>query len=771
MKWFALLGLLLFLGLAVAPSINADVITNDIKKQKTTKNILFTEDDIALSRGFIDYKTLEKQRYPQTITHKSIINETSIIPHTPYHVTIPENGPFVPDDYPTIQSAVENSTAGTIITIRNGTYLENVIVDKPLTIQSEHGYQNCRVKHNDVKKPIFTLTNDSITLKGLFIPGKEHTEPNQVGVYFKYANFCQILECKFFESGYNLKLKHSHNNTIANNSIGNYWHIQYWGIWMHTSHNNTIINNNIEECGGAGWGIHVEKSDNNYIAHNDVHHNNYGILLLNAENNTMINNTVRSNHHGGIDLYGSHENTISENTIRSTYWDGIYLEDSHRNHVTNNTLTNDGLYIYAAYNNIITNNTVNTKPLLYFENENSTVINLSCGQIILNTCHHITIYNQNISNIEVGIYFWKSENCTIYNTTVTGNQFEGIVLGYAHNSTIYDCTLIGCWSGIGVFYTRSSTIYENTLFDNRWEGVYLSGSRKNHLHDNNVSFNYNGFTFSNAHYNIITNNEIYKTRSNFVAIDLRKSSNNLIQSNYIHHNAYGIGTGDSYSTNNLILNNTLESNTNAIRLEADSNRIYHNIFIKNSESAREYKKNIWNDSYPSGGNYWDLYNGFDANGDGIGDTPYPIPGNQGMDFYPLMAPKYGQNVPPIKLTIKGQTLGKTGIPHTYTLQAEDPNYDDIYYYIDWGDGTFENWTGPFQTRQSIKVNHTWYKRGKSTITCYAKDPSNAISRMEILEVRMPYSYNTLSNWIQHRFPLLYNLIEAFAIKFNCAWVV
>ena len=37
-------------------------------------------------------------------------------------------------------------------------------------------------------------------------------------------------------------------------------------------------------------------------------------------------------------------------------------------------------------------------------------------------------------------------------------------------------------------------------------------------------------------------------------------------------------------------------------------------------------------------NYWDDYTGSDSNNDGIGDTPYPVPGGTSQDNYPLMHP-------------------------------------------------------------------------------------------------------------------------------------
>jgi len=47
--------------------------------------------------------------------------------------------------------------------------------------------------------------------------------------------------------------------------------------------------------------------------------------------------------------------------------------------------------------------------------------------------------------------------------------------------------------------------------------------------------------------------------------------------------------------------------------------------------------NVWDDGYPSGGNYWSDYTGVDANSDGIGDTPYILDA-QNVDNYPLMQP-------------------------------------------------------------------------------------------------------------------------------------
>ncbi len=42
------------------------------------------------------------------------------------------------------------------------------------------------------------------------------------------------------------------------------------------------------------------------------------------------------------------------------------------------------------------------------------------------------------------------------------------------------------------------------------------------------------------------------------------------------------------------------------------------------------------------------------------------------------------NNPPDTPTIDGPTSGKVGVEYNYTFHALDPEYDDVYYYIDWG---------------------------------------------------------------------------------------
>jgi len=102
------------------------------------------------------------------------------------------------------------------------------------------------------------------------------------------------------------------------------------------------------------------------------------------------------------------------------------------------------------------------------------------------------------------------------------------------------------------------------------------------------------------------------------------------------------------TSNSTIKNNNINWNSHGIRLYVSShNAIYHNNFGSNTEHvSSEGSTNIWDNGYPSGGNYWsgyeeaDEYSGPDQDqpgSDGIGDYPKLIHVFN-EDRFPLMRP-------------------------------------------------------------------------------------------------------------------------------------
>jgi hypothetical protein len=117
-----------------------------------------------------------------------------------------------------------------------------------------------------------------------------------------------------------------------------------------------------------------------------------------------------------------------------------------------------------------------------------------------------------------------------------------------------------------------------------------------------------------------------------VSVNLEGSSNTLRQ------NILDAWSLSLQSANcNVIESNAF--NSNLYLNSSHNNTFYHNNFLNNSRytgvGVRTGSFNFWDNGEE--GNFWGDYNGTDANGDGIGDTPYVIDGAN-VDNYPLMFP-------------------------------------------------------------------------------------------------------------------------------------
>jgi parallel beta-helix repeat protein len=148
---------------------------------------------------------------------------------------------------------------------------------------------------------------------------------------------------------------------------------------------------------------------------------------------------------------------------------------------------------------------------------------------------------------------------------------------------------------------------------------------------------HDGIEFDHSSNNTISGNSI--TNNSDDGICLYCSDYNSISGNSISNNS-DIGICIEYSDNIIISENNITSNDYGIRYAySRSLKVFHNNFINNGVQVHpnpEYV-NIWDDGYPSGGNYWSDYTGTDTNGDGIGDSPYFID-SYNKDRYPLITP-------------------------------------------------------------------------------------------------------------------------------------
>ena len=95
---------------------------------------------------------------------------------------------YVPDDYAKIQWAVDNASARDTIIVRDSFYVENIDINKPLTIKSENGSAKCVVRAANLFDHVFYVTADNVTIKGFTVTGAAW----KAGVYLHNSNNCII---------------------------------------------------------------------------------------------------------------------------------------------------------------------------------------------------------------------------------------------------------------------------------------------------------------------------------------------------------------------------------------------------------------------------------------------------------------------------------------------------------------------------------------------------------------------------------------------------
>jgi len=405
------------------------------------------------------------------------------------------------------------------------------------------------------------------------------------------------------------------------------------GDCFHVNASNVIIEGFTIQSVEGYRGVFLDKTSQCCIENNTFTGEGGGILLDCSNESAILSNEVISLSGNGIELSSSSYNEISDNNVTSNS-EGILLNSSSSNSISaNNMMANGdcGIWLYYSSSNIISGNNVTGN---------------SCG-IWLDYSSSNSISGSNVAENGFGIVLWCSSNNLLTLNVMAGNIYnfwvpwvEGSGLSdfvnYVDTSNTVNGKPTYYWinrhdttvpldAGYVVLVNCTRIIARDLSLTSNGHGVRLAYTTNSTIIGNSITGNYRG-------------------------IVLDSSSDNTISGNNITNGNRGISLVSSASDNS-VFGNTIANNTYGIRLfNSSGNKIYHNSLIGNYVQViytpESDSMNVWDNGYPSGGNYWSDHNGIDmysgifqneSGCDGIGDASYFIDVNN-TDNYPLMKP-------------------------------------------------------------------------------------------------------------------------------------
>ncbi len=245
---------------------------------------------------------------------------------------------------------------------------------------------------------------------------------------------------------------------------------------------------------------------------------------------------------------------------------------------------------------------------------------------------NLTIKNNHIEDALFGIDFQQVNRSIIIDNYITSKKFDLGLRG----------------DGIRLWYAHDNQILKNRIHESRDFVVWYSSG--NIIEDNHGSYNRYSLHFMYAGRNMVRNN-LFEHSS--VGIFFMYSSGTTAINNTVRNSigAFGVGIGMKDSSDFTLLDNTIIYNARGLYIDQSPfqpgsiNRYERNKILYNSSGVQfqiSREKSIFTENIIQGNmepivndsprnnlalnvwnrNYWDTYEGFDRNSDGIGDIPF-----------------------------------------------------------------------------------------------------------------------------------------------------
>ncbi len=305
-----------------------------------------------------------------------------------------------------------------------------------------------------------------------------------------------------------------------------------------------------------------------------------------------------------------------------------------------------------------------TKPITIIGKDDGVVIDgEESGTVIRVKSSYVTLKNLKIigsgdrhEHVDAAISMSNGEQCEISHCVIEDCLF-GIDLQMVNNSIISDNNItskklpLGLrGDGLRVWYSNNNLVKNNSLIKSRDMVVWYSHGNeiignygrenryslhfmyagKNLIKNNTYEMNSVGIFFMYSQDSVAIGNTIKSSQgATGMGIGLKDVSNFIIKGNTIIYCAQGLYIDRSPfepDTHNWITGNKILYNSEATHFHSlsENNIIKNNIIMGNIEDIVNDSRGSKTDKNEIVGNYWDNYEGFDKDGDGIGDTPHKV---------------------------------------------------------------------------------------------------------------------------------------------------